>query len=156
VGQPGVQPVAGSCGRDAVEPGVGARGRVGLTPAGRVTEDELCAVPRRAAVAGRLGRRSAPQYSVGTHPHQQPDRQVGEQQRQPGTVVAGVGDDPEVRITRLPLPGRDQPLHHLAQLAGCDGGSVVARGEPADIQRRGLRAVSEAVTSEYGQPGIIM
>ena len=39
--------------------------------------------------------------------------------------MAGVGDDEDVRVPVLPVPGRGQPGHDGAELAGGDHGGVV-------------------------------
>ena len=66
-------------------------------------------------------------------------------------VVAGVHDDPDLRITRPPLLGLDQPLNDMSQLGSGDGGRVVRPPETHGIQQRdprgptGLQSGDEAV-----------
>ena len=61
-------------------------------------------------------------------PPEQLHRQVGEQERQPAHVVAGVEHDQDVRVTVAVLPGLAQPADQLPHLGGGHLGGVVRRG----------------------------
>ena len=52
-------------------------------------------------------------------------RQVAQQPGQPGQVIAGVEDHQDVRVAGLPVPGGDDPGHHLADLGGGHLGRVL-------------------------------
>jgi hypothetical protein len=129
-----MQPVPRADGRRTVETSIGLGGDVRLAPGGRVTEDELAAVPPRATLRLRgVGWGRAAQDSIRAHPHQYRDRQIMEQEGQAGAVIARVGHDQDLRVTGLPVPSGDQIGHDLAQLGGGDRGGVVARGQPLGI-----------------------
>ncbi len=81
-----------------------------------------------------VGRRKNP---VGAHPHQHDDRQVGQNMRQAGTVVAGVGHQQDLRVTGLPMPSVDEAVPHTTHLGRGHAGGVVAGREPDRVQRRG-------------------
>jgi hypothetical protein len=83
-------------------------------------------------------------------------RQVGQDERQPGDVVAGVADDQDVRVAWAPVPGLGQAADDGAELAGGDGGGVVLgpRRTASSTAVQQVRPASSAATTEYGQPGI--
>jgi hypothetical protein len=83
------------------------------------------------------GRDSPAQDAVRAHPGQHLDRQVFEEKTEAGRVVSGVRDDEDVGVTGLPLPRCDQSLEQIAQLAGGNGGGVVAGRQTQSVQRRG-------------------
>jgi hypothetical protein len=95
-----------------------------------------------AGPAGRLppvGRRrgdGGEHHPVGADPPDQLDRQVGQHERQPAHVVAGIEHHQHRRIPGLPVPGRAQPLDHRAQLLGGDRGGVLRRVQAARVQQR--------------------
>lgn len=83
---------------------------------------------------------------------------VGQEKRQAGRVVAGIGHDQHVRVAGLPLPGRDQPAHDVTHLPGGDRRGVSTGRQPHRVQRRSPRtaAASRATTIKYGQPGTMI
>jgi hypothetical protein len=97
-----------------------------------------------------------PQDPVGAQASQQLNGQVGQDERQPRDVVAGVADDQDVRVAHAPVSGRDQAADDGAELAGGDGGGVVgrARRTASSTAVQQVRPASSAATTEYGQPGI--
>lgn len=62
-------------------------------------------------------RRGECHHAVRAHPDQQRDRQVGQQERQAGSVVPDVADDPYVGVAVLPVPGRDSVRRELTRRA---------------------------------------
>ena len=105
VGQPGVQPIPRRGVRGSVAAGVAGRDHCRFRPTVRVGEFELRAVPRRPP-GPPWWRRGEQQHPVRTQPAQQLNRQIGEQERQTGHVVAGVEDQQDVRVAVLDVPGR--------------------------------------------------
>lgn len=59
------------------------------------------------------------------------DGQVPKYPGQAGDVVAGVPDDDDVRLTRLPLARRDEPFDDAPELGGGHRGGVVGRAAAA-------------------------
>ena len=84
------------------------------------------------------------------------DREITQQPGQPDQVIAGVEDDQDVRVAVVPVPGRNEPADHLADLGGGDLGRIIGRASrtasSGSVQE--VRPGSSATTSEYGQPGI--
>jgi hypothetical protein len=73
---------------------------------------------------------------VGAQPPDQLHRQVGQQERQPAHVIAGIEHHQDRRVAGLPVPGRAQPPDDRAQLVGGDRGGVLGRAQPDHIQQR--------------------
>ena len=141
--QPGMQPVPGPDDRRTVEASVGVDRDIRFAPGAGVTEDELAAVATRPAHHVWRGQRGrAAQNPVRAHPHQHRDRQVGQLEGQSGTVVAGVGDDQDLAITRFPVPVGDQSGDDPTELVGGEGGGVGSGGESLDVQRCGPGAAA--------------
>lgn len=79
------------------------------------------------------------QDAVGPLPTQHLDGQVGQQERQAGHVVAGIGDDQDGRISDLPLARHIQPLERFPDRGGGDGDRVVPGTQPDCVQHGGPR-----------------
>src|SRR6266536_2103962 len=95
VGEPGVQPVPAAGLGGAVAGGGGGRGLLRLGPGAGLVQGELGAVLGWAAIGPwQPGWPWQPQDPVAAQPSQQLHGQVGQHERQPGDVVAGVADDP--------------------------------------------------------------
>ena len=123
--------------------GLGDGGRRRGGPGTAVGELERGPVPQRAAVgAGQPGRGGEVHHPVAAQPAQHLDRQVGQQPGQPGQVIAGVEHDQDVRVAVTPVPGGDDPGHHLADLGGGHLGRVIGRAEPDRIQRQRPRGAA--------------
>lgn len=78
------------------------------------------AVRPPAAGAGAGGACAAEHDAVRAQTSDQHHREIGQDVGEVGGVVAGVHDDQDLGIARLPVPGRDQPGHHVPGLAGGD------------------------------------
>ena len=132
-------------------------GVVGFAPSRRIAEDRTPAVSWRPARGSRGGaaRRRPGRNASGLTPAPA-DRRGGIASR--GIVVAGVERRPDVEITGPPLSRGDQPLDHAPQLGGGDGGGVApgARRTASSGAVHELRPGSNATTTEYGQPGIMI
>ncbi len=93
---------------------------------------------------------------VAAEPAEHLDREITQQPGQPDQVIAGVEDDQDVRVAVVPVPGRNEPADHLADLGGGDLGRIIGRASrtasSGSVQE--VRSGSSATTSEYGQPGI--
>ncbi|KDN75052.1 hypothetical protein DF19_26200 [Streptomyces olindensis] len=61
-------------------------------------------------------------------------REIGQDVGEAGGVVAGVHDDQDLGIARLPVPGRGQPDHHVPELADGDLGDVVRPAQADRVQ----------------------
>jgi hypothetical protein len=96
-------------------------------------------VPGALGGFGGSGRFRQPQDPVAADPADQVDGQIAQDEREPGDVVAGVGDDQNVRVPGLPMPGRDQTAEHGAELLRGHRGDVVGGSEPGRVQQRGPR-----------------
>ncbi len=122
-----METVPGFDGGGAVEAGLRCGGHVRVAPAGGVGEDELAAVARRSAEdVGIAWWCRPPQDPVRPQPGQYLHRQITQEPRQSGTVVAGIGDDEDVWVSLLPLSGGDEPVQKVTELGGGDRGSIVA------------------------------
>ncbi len=139
VGEPGMQPVPGLGHGGAIPGGLGGGGHRGNEPAGLIGQLELPAVPGWPAPAAPPWRRREVQHPVRAQPAQQFHGQAGQQVRQPGHVIPGVEDDQDVRVALMPVPGLDQPGHHLADLGGGHLGLIITRPEANRVQHRGPR-----------------
>ncbi|MEV4172448.1 hypothetical protein [Nonomuraea sp. NPDC049709] len=92
-----------------------------------------------------MGRRIArSERSLPQHLH----GQVGQQERQPVQVVAGIGHEQDRRVAVLPLPRLGQPFDDLAQLDGSDRQDIGA-GLQADRVQQRLRSPRRC----WGVPG---
>ena len=108
----------------------------GFWPGFLVGEPERLPVPARpAGRAGRARRDGEVHDPVAAQPAEDLHGQVAQQPGQPGQVIAGVEDHQDARIAVFPVPGRDDPGHHLADLPGRDPGRVIGRAEPHRVQR---------------------
>ncbi len=138
--QPLVQPRPGHRGGGAVPGGVRDGGDRRVRPGRRVAELELVPVPGPPPAGGGgpggQGRGREVHHPVAAQPPGDVHRQAVQQPGQPGKVIARVQDDDDVRVTRLPVPGRDQPGDDLAELGGGHLGGVIGRAEPDRVQRQ--------------------
>ena len=120
----------------------------------RVTEVQLVPGPGPPACGGRPGRQRRGREVHDPVTAQAPGDvggQVIQQVRQPGQVIARVQHDDDVRVARLPVPGRDQPRDDIAELGGGDLGSVIGRAEPDRVQRQ---RPGGAVGLQRDDPGV--
>ncbi|MDH6464678.1 hypothetical protein M2302_004879 [Micromonospora sp. A200] len=85
--------------------------------------------PHEVLVAPEAGRHSPAQDSVRAHPREDLHGQITQEERQPGRVVADVSHHQDVRITRLPLPGRSAAPRGSA-VPGGDCRGVITRRQP--------------------------
>ena len=138
--QPRMATMPGAGLRGAVAGGLRAAGVLGAGPGGRISQEQQRAMATRAAPSTAAGFDRAGQYPVRAQPPDQHHRQVGQQERQPAHVVAGVEHDPDGRVARAPVPGPAQPIHDLAQLRGGHRGRVVGGSEADRVQHRGPAA----------------
>ena len=100
-------------------------------PGGRVAQRQDRAVAGRATPgAGTTLDNRAGQHPIRPQPADELHGQVGQQERQAGDVVAGIEDDPDVRVTRAPVPGLPQPIGDLTQLARGHRGGIVGGTQP--------------------------
>ncbi|KOG32812.1 hypothetical protein AQJ84_39245 [Streptomyces resistomycificus] len=160
-GQPRVDAVPGHRAGGAVPVGDLDRRRIRLAPGFRLGKAELLAVLRRSPAVGigqgvLLGRGRRPSHdAVGAHPSQDLDREAVEEVGHARGVVAGVEDDQDVAVTRVPAAHLDQIHDHPADLSGGDLGDVVVRPETHGVQELAPRrpARFQSATKEYGQPG---
>ena len=78
--------------------------------------------------------------------HRQSFQQIGHAR----SVIAGVEDDQDVAVTRLPTAHVDEVLDHTADLDGGDLGDIVGRPQPQRVQDLTPRARpdSRAATNE--------
>ncbi len=138
-------PVRGSLGSDrsqgqacAVTDGVSDGGVHGDWPGRRISGHEPGSVPRCAsATVGATCWRGKGQYPIRAQLHRHLGWEVGQQERQTGTVIAGITDDPDLGVAGAPMPGGDQRIHHSAQLAGGQIGAVVLRAYAQGAQQCG-------------------
>jgi hypothetical protein len=61
-------------------------------------------------------------------------RQIRQQPCQTGPVVAPVDHHQDLRVTGGPLPGGDQPGHHLTQLGGGHRRQIITGCQAHDVQ----------------------
>lgn len=100
-----------------------------------VGEGEPSPVPGAASAgAGLAGWCGESQYPIGAHPHQHLDREIGQQERQAGIVVAAVADDPDLGVAFTPVSGGDQRFHHGAELGGGQVGVIVIGTYAGDVE----------------------
>src|SRR5262249_43752647 len=114
----GVYPVPGQGLGPAVAGGVASGGLVGRVPGLRLGEREdtavLAGLP--ATASGASGARVPEYHPVRAQTADQLDRQVGQDVGERGDVVAGVHDDKDVRVTRLPVACLPEPADDFAEL----------------------------------------
>ncbi|QCX82778.1 hypothetical protein C9F11_46140 (plasmid) [Streptomyces sp. YIM 121038] len=114
--QPRMQSVPRLRGRLPVEPGVGDGHHLLGVPGSGVAEDELAPVLGRTAWPTHSWWCRAPHDAVGAETAEDLDGQAAQQMGDAGCVVAGVQDDQDLRVTRLPLAGGHEPFDDLAEL----------------------------------------
>src|SRR6266508_2252518 len=158
VGEAWVQPVPGAGDRGAIAGRLGGRGVLWVRPGGRVGEAELAAVLGRPTVgAGTPRRRGQPQDPIRAHPAQYLDRQVGQQERQPGDVVPGVEDDPGCPgrrpSTARPPASRSMTSRTWSAVTAVSSSPGPRRTASSSAVHE-VRPTSSAATKEYGQPGM--
>jgi hypothetical protein len=120
-------------------------------PGGRLVQGELGAVLGRPSGGPRWpGWLGQAQNAVGADPAEQLEGQIGQHERQPGDVLAGVHDDQVVRATIVPMPGGDQPADDVAELLGGHRGGIVGRPRTDSTAVQDVRPGASAATKEYG------
>ena len=154
VSQPGVQAVPGAREGSAVAGGLGAGHdrRPGMSR--RLGQRELWPVFRRTpGGARRAWWCGEPEDAIRAQPPEELDGQIGQQEGQPGHVVAGVEYDQDVWIALAPLPGGagDGRSPRVVCCGGDQWSASSGRAQTHRVQQRGprlLRPGSSAATKE--------